>query len=63
MFELNITSSSMNLTNLTNFTTDLVRLNLETSELEIKMNVSNMRVSKSFPVLISGVGRDCDTQG
>ena len=44
MFEVNVTSSSLNLTNLANFTTDLVRLDLDTSELEIKMNVSKMRV-------------------
>ena len=44
MFEVNVTSSSLDLTNLANFTTDLVRLNLDTSELEIKMNISKMRV-------------------
>ena len=44
MFEVNVTSSSLNLTNLANFTTELVHLDLNTSELEIKMNVSKMRV-------------------
>ena len=44
MFEVNVTSSSLNLTNLANFTTDLVHLDLDTSELEIKMNVSKMIV-------------------
>jgi len=45
MFEVNFTSSNnLNLTNLANFTTDLVSLDLNTSELEIEMNVSEMRV-------------------
>ena len=44
MFEMNVTSSSLDLTNLANFTTDLVRFDLDTSELEIKMNVSKMKV-------------------
>ena len=52
MFELNITSSSINLTNLTNLTTDLVHFDLNTSELEIKMNVSKMRVIEPFSVNI-----------
>merc|ERR1712192_221206 len=43
MFEVNFsTSSNLNLTNLANFTTDLIHLDLDTSE--IKMNVSKMRV-------------------
>ena len=49
MFEVNFTSgSNLNLTNLTNFTTDIVHLNLDTSEMEIKMNVSKMRVRNPF---------------
>ena len=50
MFEVNVTSSSLNLTNLANFTTELVRLDLDTSELEIKMNVSKMRVIFNFDI-------------
>ena len=35
-------------TNISNFTTDIVRLDQDTSEMEIKMNVSKMRVNGSF---------------
>ena len=54
MFEVSFTSSSsLNLTNLSNFTTNIVHLDLDASEMEIKMNVSKMRVINPFFVLIS----------
>ena len=49
MFEVSFTSSSsLNLTNLANFTTNIVHLDLDASEMEIKMNVSKMRVKIPF---------------
>ena len=46
MYEVNFTSSNLNLIDFANFTTDFVDLDLNRSELEIRMNISKMRVGK-----------------
>ena len=53
MYEVNFTSSNLNLIDFANFTTDFVVLDLNRSELEIRMNISKMRVGRFNPHSVS----------